>query len=237
MMRAPTRYRSGTHQRGEDTRRRILETALEAFAADGYDGTSTRRLAERAGVNLPAIQYYFGSKEGLYRAVIEHVIQHIDERLAPVADRVDKALKGRDLSRKDLLAFLHEMLDAFAALVMGGEQLESRRLFFARAELERTAVLDLLHEAGMRRIVRPCAALVGRLLDRPAEDEMTVLRTLTILGQIVIFCNTGGRRALGWTNFDEDRMRAVQALVREQTAAIFRAAKGQCQERRQAVRV
>ena len=237
MMRAPTRYRPGTHQRGEDTRRRILETALEVFAADGYDGASTRMLAERAGVNLPAIQYYFGSKEGLYRAAIEHVIQHINERMAPVADRVGAALKDADPSRKDLLALLYEMLDTFVAHVMGGEQLESRRLFFARAEIERTGALDLLHEAGMRQIVRPCAALIGRLLDRPAEDEMTVLRTLTILGQIVIFCNTGARRALGWTNFDEDRMRAVQKLVREQTAAIFRAAKAQCQVRRQAIRV
>ncbi len=237
MMRAPTRYRPGTHQRGEDTRRRILETALEVFATDGYDGASTRMLAERAGVNLPAIQYYFGSKEGLYRAAIEHVIQHIDEGMAPIADRVGTALKDADLSRKDLLALLYEMLDTFVAHVMGGEQLESRRLFFARAEIERTAALDLLHEAGMRQIVRPCAALIGRLFGRPAEDEMTVLRALTILGQIVIFCNTGARRALGWTDFDEDRMRAVQKLVREQTAAIFRAAKAQCQERGRAFRV
>ncbi len=51
-----SRFRPGSHQRGEDTRGRILEAALELFAASGFEGASTRTLAERAGVNLPAIQ-------------------------------------------------------------------------------------------------------------------------------------------------------------------------------------
>ena len=78
-----SRHRPGTHARGEDTRRRILDAALEVFAAEGYEGASTRLLAERAGVNLPAIQYYFGSKEGLYRAVIDSIIEHTEAGWRP----------------------------------------------------------------------------------------------------------------------------------------------------------
>ncbi len=48
-------YRPGIHAKGEETMRRILEAAIEVFAAEGYDGASTRALAERAKVNLPAI--------------------------------------------------------------------------------------------------------------------------------------------------------------------------------------
>ena len=87
-----TRQRAGTYQRGEDTRRRILDAALPAFARDGYEGVSTRALAEQAGVNLPAIQYYFGSKEGLYRAVIESIARGIEECMAPIAARVREAV-------------------------------------------------------------------------------------------------------------------------------------------------
>ncbi len=68
-------YRPGTPGRGEDTARRILLAAIEVFADEGYEGASTRSLASHAGVNAPAIQYYFGSKEGLYRAVIAHIAQ------------------------------------------------------------------------------------------------------------------------------------------------------------------
>ncbi len=219
------RYRPGTQLRGEDTRRRILDAAIAAFAADGYEGASTRRLAEQAGVNLPAIQYYFGSKEGLFRAAIEHIVQQIEDHMAPVGARVSAALARGNPPSGELLALLLEVLDAFLALLMGGEHLESRRLLFARAETEHTAALDLLHEAGKRVVLRPCAGLIGALLGRPADDDEVVLRAMMVLGQIVIFCNKGARRALGWTDCSEHRLAVVQALLREQTAAIFRATK------------
>jgi len=71
-----------------DTRRRILETALDRFAAQGYEGASTRQIAEGAGVNLPAIQYYFGNKEGLYRAIIDDITALTDRHMAALAERV-----------------------------------------------------------------------------------------------------------------------------------------------------
>jgi len=52
MVEAVNRFRPGSQQRGEDTRRRILETAFELFASDGFEGASTRTLAERAGARL-----------------------------------------------------------------------------------------------------------------------------------------------------------------------------------------
>lgn len=52
----------------EDPRRRLLLSGLRCFAAQGYSKTSTRELAEAAGVNVAAISYYFGDKAGLYRA-------------------------------------------------------------------------------------------------------------------------------------------------------------------------
>jgi hypothetical protein len=55
---------------------------------------------------------------------------------------------------------------------------------------------------------------------------VTILRTLLVLGQVTVFCNEGARRALGWADFSAERLRAIQALVREQTQAIFGARGG-----------
>jgi AcrR family transcriptional regulator len=222
----PKRLRTTAYKRGEDTRHRILETALQAFALDGYEGVSTRRITELAAVNLPAIQYYFGSKEGLYRAVIGHIVRQIEESMAPIAERVKTALAEGDPSRRELLTLLCELLEAFVALVVGGDHLESRRLLFARAEIERTAALGALHDSGMREVVEPCMALVGRLLDRPMRDEVTVLRTLALLGQITTLCNNWARRALGWSDFSAERVCVIQRMIRDQTEAIFRTAEG-----------
>jgi AcrR family transcriptional regulator len=54
---------------GEQSRERLMQAGLRLFARQGFAKTSTREIAEAAGVNLAAISYYFGDKEGLYRAV------------------------------------------------------------------------------------------------------------------------------------------------------------------------
>ncbi len=53
----------------ERTRERILQAALEEFAAKGFAGARVHDIAAAAGVNKQLISYYFGGKEGLYRAL------------------------------------------------------------------------------------------------------------------------------------------------------------------------
>jgi AcrR family transcriptional regulator len=54
-----------------DARERLLHAAIEAFAELGYEGTSLREIAERAGVGFQLIAYYFGSKDDLWLAAVE----------------------------------------------------------------------------------------------------------------------------------------------------------------------
>ncbi len=222
---------AGTHSRGEDTKLRILRAALEVFATEGYEGASTRELARRAGVNLPAIQYYFGSKEGLYEAVVDQIAGRMESRMAPVTAEIRAALGDSpplgEPSRQEILVLLLRMLDAFVELIMDRESAdwESRALFFARAEIESAAALEPLYRRVMLRIVEPCAVLVGRLLGRPAEDAETLLRAIAIIGQVTIFCNRKTARVLGCrVDPGAANTAAVQAVVRAHTKAIFQAA-------------
>lgn len=57
-----------------DTKSKILDFAEELFAELGFDATSTRLIAKKAGVNIAMLNYYFGGKEGLYMAIIERHI-------------------------------------------------------------------------------------------------------------------------------------------------------------------
>ena len=225
---APARFRPAAQPRGEETRERILRAALRVFAAEGYDGASTRVLAQSAGINLPAIQYYFGSKEGLYRAVIDHIGETVEQRIAPVTQQIRDALAQGETSRRRLLELLCRMLDAFVALVTDqtSPDWESRALFFARAEIEPQIALDSLHRHVMRQIIEPCALLIGRLTDQPPDAEQTLLRTVAVLGQVSVFCNRKAHQVLDWQELDGDRVRAIQAVVREHTRAIFRNVKG-----------
>lgn len=64
-----------------DTRQRILEAALEAFAEKGFDGASTREIAGRAGVQLGLLRYYFGSKQKLWQAAVDRAFGEINRGL------------------------------------------------------------------------------------------------------------------------------------------------------------
>jgi AcrR family transcriptional regulator len=73
-----------------DTRQRILDAAESLFARDGFRGTSLRAITGRAGVNLAAVNYHFGSKKGLLDEVIKRRILPLNKirkkRLEEVRD-------------------------------------------------------------------------------------------------------------------------------------------------------
>lgn len=220
-------YRPAAHGKGEDTSRRILLAAIEVFAEEGYDGASTRSLASRAGVNAPAIQYYFGSKEGLYRAVIGHIANLVEARLAPIAARIEAALAGQP-SPQELMGLLLDLLDGFVDLVTCRGIPEAAALLIARAEIEDATALDALQQAVMRLAFLPAFATVARLLGLAASDEEVKIRTFTIFGQAMIFkkCTTkmGACPILGWSDLDDSRIDRIATILREQARAILHAA-------------
>jgi TetR/AcrR family transcriptional regulator len=69
-------------KRGEDVRRRILDAALECFGAFGFDGTSTRAVAERAGVTHTLVLYHFGSKDELWLKMMEDALNAYRESIS-----------------------------------------------------------------------------------------------------------------------------------------------------------
>lgn len=58
-----------------EARERILDAAARLFAQKGFAATTVRDIAAAAGINLAMIHYYFGNKDGLYRAIFEEKIQ------------------------------------------------------------------------------------------------------------------------------------------------------------------
>ena len=55
------------------TQQKLLDAAVEAFSENGFKGTSTRDIAERAGVHHPLITYHFKNKDQLWRAAADHI--------------------------------------------------------------------------------------------------------------------------------------------------------------------
>jgi AcrR family transcriptional regulator len=67
----------------EATRKRLLDAAFQEFAANGIAGARVDRIAELAGSNKAQIYHYFESKDGLFRAVFEAIVERVVDE-API---------------------------------------------------------------------------------------------------------------------------------------------------------
>lgn len=76
-----------TASRGRPTRERILRVATEIFSRKGYSTSPVAEIAAGAGVTKPVLYYYFGSKEGLFRAILEEARKRQEELLERAVSR------------------------------------------------------------------------------------------------------------------------------------------------------
>lgn len=83
-----TGRRTGRRPGPDSTRPQVLEAARELFGAQGYEGTTLRAVAARAGVDPALVVRFFGGKEGLFAAVLELA--------APVPSAMAQVLAARD---------------------------------------------------------------------------------------------------------------------------------------------
>ena len=62
--------KKNTREDGEETKARLIECAGRLIADQGFDRTTSKDICRLAGTNLAAVNYHFGSREGLYKAVL-----------------------------------------------------------------------------------------------------------------------------------------------------------------------
>lgn len=67
------------------TEAKIIRAADKLFSQKGYAATRTREIAEEAGTNLALLNYYFGSKENLYRNVVKEKLKLLLSAIEPIA--------------------------------------------------------------------------------------------------------------------------------------------------------
>jgi TetR/AcrR family transcriptional regulator, regulator of cefoperazone and chloramphenicol sensitivity len=203
--------------RGDDTRRRLIEAAIEVFAETGFDGASTRELAARAKTNLAAIPYHFGGKAGLYRAAAHHIADGMLQKLGPALAEAETALAGSP-SRPELARLFDRLVvKSFAAALIGSEEAGKWCPFVLREQMRPGEAFEIIYNGFIARMQNTCAGLVARLLRVPKDDPRTIVRATAIIGQILVF--RVGRAALlkrtGWPELGKDNLELIQAVLSE----------------------
>ena len=168
---------------GEPARMRILQTAAELFAEQGYKATSVRKLCEAAQVNVAMVNYYFQSKEALHLAAFDHA-RTLADASAPAVAAASAAAQVAPVEQLRLAieALVSDMLRS------GPASLFSRLV--ARELIEPTAAIHKLAE----RNVRPQHALFTGLIRGvvgPAMPAAVVQKCVfSVIGQAVFYARS-----------------------------------------------
>ncbi|MFT4213078.1 MAG: TetR/AcrR family transcriptional regulator [Microbacterium sp.] len=191
----------------ERTRAELLSVATEVFAADGYSGARVDEIAERTRTTKRMIYYYFGSKEGLYLAVLENAYLGIREAERRIdVDHTDPVEAVRQLAE---LTFDHHVThDDFIRLV--AIENVHRGEFIRRIET-------------LRQLAQPAKTLLDEILDRGRDagvfrDDVDAIDVHLVISAYCVF-QVANRYTFGYL-FDMDfadpaRRAHLRALIGE----------------------
>ncbi|MFP5240136.1 MAG: CerR family C-terminal domain-containing protein, partial [Acidobacteriota bacterium] len=165
-----------------------------------------------AGVNLAAIPYHFGGKQGLYHAVLEHIVSMKTQELGPCLEGARRMCAEPGAGRAGLLQALRELIRALVTSML--ESTESRLCarIMLQEQIAPTAGFNILHEGFLLRVHATLRCLLGRLLRLPDDSLDLHLHTLSIMGQMFIF-RVGMPSLLALVGGDRLPEAHVQAIV------------------------
>jgi len=166
MMRAPK-----TNPASADTRQRLVDAAATLFADKGFQNVTVREICKASNANVAAVNYHFGDKAGLYRAVVTFAIQTMLET-NELSQRAGDGLSPEEQLRSFVRVFV-------SRLTGEGPNAWIHRLM-AR-EMERpTDVLDQVLQQVFKPRIEYLCGVIGLIMRLPAADPR-VMRCVTSL--------------------------------------------------------
>jgi len=147
---------AGKSSEDGETRARLLDAAARLFAERGYARVTVRDICKKARANVAAVNYHFGGKDGLYRAVMRHAMETM-QATTEAASEAGRGLPAAERIRAYVSVFadrllgvhhetwihqlmLREMSDPTPALAMVAEEVLKPRMAYLSG-----AIAELIH--------------------------------------------------------------------------------------------
>lgn len=160
MSNTPTLATTRTRTDGEASRCRLLQAALRLFAECGFSKASTRQIAAAAHVNIGAISYYFGDKEGLYKAAFTEPMGSAKDDIPLFSDPA--------MSLREALQGLYQ---GFATPLKQDEQVQLCTRLHMREMIEPTGVWTEEIDNGIRPYQEALVQVLCRHLGLTQPDD------------------------------------------------------------------
>lgn len=162
----------------KETKEKLLQTAMELFAKHGIDGVSTRDLVKASGVNLCSINYYFGTKQKLYEAILDDVV----EKIISLVTAKQIPLQSQGLSAlEEIKAFAGNLFELLCSDTISSVQAE----LLIKEIISPTTAYNKLYQQVIEPLHKRLTGLVMQMTGISGQEA--IIKTHCIMGQVVMF--------------------------------------------------
>lgn len=202
-------------RRGDETRRALIQAGLELFGEYGIKGTSTRMLAELSGANVAAIPYHFGSKQGLYLAVVEHIVEAISVAIGEVLQDLEAEIAAGPMEKDRALAGCQRIFRSLAELMVESDEPKIWARVLLREQFHPTEGFDLFYDRHIRRVQRILTRLAGACTGLDPETGEVKIRVHALIGQLLGFLvnRESLLRALGTERLTKSHTESIHRVL------------------------
>ncbi|WP_025897716.1 TetR/AcrR family transcriptional regulator [Sneathiella glossodoripedis] len=162
------------------TSEKILEVAMPLFAERPFDAVSTRQIAKLAGVNLSAISYHFGGKEGLYQAIFEKIVDELEPVRVGFQLFVEKSIQSLASEVASQHAFAKHIVNLILETVLTHKDSRWRMQLILREIQTHGPNFDLVVKGHILKMQNMMCRCVGAIMDKEAASPEVILTSQSI---------------------------------------------------------
>lgn len=167
--------KKNTREDGAETKAQLIQCAGRLIADQGYDRTTSKDICRLAGVNMAAVNYHFGSREGLYQAVLDEVYHYV---LSPVEI---ETIYHMDIGPREKLM---KLLDLYVKEALFSESWQVK--VSIRELINPSDVFTRFVESYIGRKLTPVLDILSDYLGLPARDDRVPRAFLAALSPFLI---------------------------------------------------
>jgi AcrR family transcriptional regulator len=183
-----------------DKKAHIINHAIELFAEKGFEGSSIRDLAARAGVNVAMVNYYFGSKEKLFESMVEDRASYTRGLLDEIANNTSYT----DIDKMD------RIIDAYI------NKLFSNRKFHRVMHQEMMLSKRESLQQGIVNVIYPNSVIIKSVIEagikkgtfRKVDVPLVIATMVGTINQVLLsksLCNRLLNKETGYVPYDDPR--------------------------------
>ena len=187
-----------------DSKSKLLISAFEEFAKNGFFGASTRDIASNANINISSILYYFGGKKGIYTAALKKIVDTVNAMTEEQTKRYQAVIDSGDCTAARLL--LKDMAERFLNILCSKELSSNIKKVFLSEYSSPTAEFNILYDELIKPVHERMAQLLRLASGNKIEIKNCYFYIVPLFSHLFIFASRKESicKMMEWTDYDDE---------------------------------